>query len=616
MILLSDTLSSPLVRRLLWRTAGFAFMAFALLAAAELWFERRSERAEVHQRAVRATGLALASIEHAVWTYDQPNLRVAVDSLLSDNAIESVTIDTPEQTMRLHVVRPDAAGSATAPTWELALHAPNRVEVLGRVEVAESFRQVEADIAARAAYRLPIELLKVLGIVVGLTLLAYAHVVARLRALARQVRELGTEGDGGEVRDIGAQRYAGDEVHQLTLALNELLALRAAARTAALARERAEASSQAKSELLSRISHELRTPLNAIVGFAHVLQADEVVSADPIRADRVELIGKAGRHLSALIGDLMDFSRIERGAERVQLEAVALDAICRDALALVAADAGAAGVALSHRYAPDAGWVMADPTRLGQVLLNLLSNAIKYNHEHGRVELTTTRVDEQWVEIRVIDDGLGMNDAQLAALFQPFNRLGREVSNRPGTGLGLVISRRLVELMSGDLEVTSNDSRGSEFLIRLPAASGPAQAAPCEVSRAPVPCAAALLYVEDDPVNIEVMRAVLASRGELELRVASTLAAAASALRADKPRLMLLDMHLPDGDGDEFLRRLRGDPDFAALPVLVVSADAEEQGQLRALNAGANGYFAKPIDFAALLARIDELLAARVMAQQ
>jgi signal transduction histidine kinase/CheY-like chemotaxis protein len=611
MIALSDTLSSPLVRRLLWRTAGFAFLAFALLAAAELWFERRSERAEVHQRAVRATGLALASIEHAVWTYDEPNLRLAVDSLLSDDAVESVTIDTPEQTMRLHVVRPGANGDAAVPTWELPLHAPDRVEVLGRMQVGESYRQVEADIAARAAYRLPIELLKVLGIVVGLTLLAYAHVVARLRSLARQVRGLETEGDGGEVRDIGAHRYAGDEVHQLTLALNELLAQRDAARTAALARERAEASSQAKSEMLSRISHELRTPLNAIVGFAHVLQADEVVSADPIRADRVELIGKAGRHLSALIGDLMDFSRIERGAERVQLESVALDTLCRDALALVAADAGAAGVELSHRYAPDAGWVIADPTRLGQVLLNLLSNAIKYNHEHGRVELATTRVGEEWVEIRVIDDGLGMSDVQLAALFQPFNRLGREVSNRPGTGLGLVISRRLVELMSGELVVTSDDHRGSEFMIRLPAAPGPAEVTPCKASRS-----AAMLYVEDDPVNVEVMRAVLGSRGEVELRVASTLAAASAALRADRPRLMLLDMHLPDGDGDEFLRRLRGDPDFATLPVLVVSADAEEQGQQRALQAGANGYFAKPIDFASLLARIDELLSERLVAQQ
>ncbi len=608
MIRLADTLASPLVRRLVWRTATFAFLAFALLAGAELWFERRSERAEVHQRALRATGLALASIEHAVWTYDQASLRLAVDSLLSDSAIASVTIATPEQSMRLQVARPDAAGSDAPPRWSLPLHAPNRVEVLGQVEVGESYRQVEAAIAARAAYRLPIELLKVLGIVVGLTLLAYAHVVARLRALARQVSALESQGDGGQVRDIGARRYGADEIGQLAAALNALLAQRAAARAAALARERAEASSAAKSELLSRISHELRTPLNAIVGFAHVLRTDSVVSADPIRADRVELIGKAGRHLSALIGDLMDLSRIDRGAERVQLQCVALDAVCRDALALVAADAAAAGVELAHRYAPDAGWVRADPTRLGQVLLNLLSNAIKYNRERGRVELTTSRTRDGRVEIRVTDDGLGMSGDQLAGLFQPFNRLGREASDRPGTGLGLVISRSLVALMAGELDVASTDRQGSIFTIRLPAASPAAAGVTADAPPAPPLHPATVLYVEDDPVNVEVMRAVLSGRRAIDLQVATTLAEATLRLRAARPRLLLLDMHLPDGDGDDLLRRLRADPEFAALPVLVVSADAEEQGHVRAAAAGANGYYAKPIDFEALLAGMDEIL--------
>ena len=619
MIRLGDALASSLLRRLLWRTAAFAFVAFALLAAAELWFERANDRAEVHARAQRAAGLALASIEHAVWTYDQPNLRVAVESLLSDNAIASVRIDTPEPTMRLSLARPEASPGDAIPRWSLPLRAPNRAEELGRVEIGESFRAVDADLAARAAYRLPIELLKVLGIVVGLTLLAYAHVVARLSALARQVRALEKDADGGAVRDIGARRYGHDDIGELAAALNELLAQRSAARAAALARERAEASSATKSELLSRISHELRTPLNAIVGFAHVLRADEVVSADPIRADRLELIGKAGRHLSALIGDLMDLSRIDREAERVQLQAVALDAVCRDALALVAADAATAGVELAHRYAPDAAWVRADPTRLGQVLLNLLSNAIKYNRERGRVELTTARAADGRVEIRVADDGLGMSGEQLGGLFQPFNRLGREASDRPGTGLGLVISRRLVELMSGELAVQSADRQGSVFTIRLPAAPASAglaaRLAPDEAA-AP-PCGhCALLYVEDDPVNVEVMRAVLGAREAIELQVAATLAEARTALRSRRPQLALLDMHLPDGDGDELLRWLRAEPDLAALPVLVVSADAQEQGLARARAAGANGYFSKPIDFAALLAAIDEILAEQLVGQR
>ncbi len=614
MIGLADALASSLVRRLLWRTAGFAFAAFALLAAAELWFERSSDRSEVHQQALRAAGLALASIEHAVWTYDEPNLRVAAESLLSDSAIASVTIDTPEQSMRLRLTRPDAKPGEATPRWSLPLHAPKGGEVLGRVEIGESFRQVDADIAARASYRLPIELVKVLGIVVGLTLLAYAQVVARLRALARQVGALDDDGEGGQVRDIGERRYGLDEIGELAAALNTMLAQRAAARAAALARERAEAASAAKSQLLSRISHELRTPLNAIVGFAHVLRADPVVSADPIRADRLDLIGKAGRHLSALIEDLMDLSRMDRGGERVQLQGVALDGVCRDALALVAADAASAKVELAHRYGPDAAWVRADPTRLGQVLLNLLSNAIKYNRERGRVELSTALAADGCIEIRVADDGLGMSGEQLTNLFQPFNRLGREASDRPGTGLGLTISRRLVELMAGELLVESTDRQGSVFTVRLPAAAG-ATARPVFAAPSPqAPGASVVLYVEDDPVNVEVMRAVLSARRSIDLKVAGTLAEAVHALQATPPRLLLLDMHLPDGDGDELLRRIRADPRLAALPALMVSADAQEQGQARAVAAGATGYFSKPIDFDALLASIDEILAEKTIA--
>jgi CheY-like chemotaxis protein/anti-sigma regulatory factor (Ser/Thr protein kinase) len=339
-----------------------------------------------------------------------------------------------------------------------------------------------------------------------------------------------------------------------------------------------------------------------------------VVSADPIRADRVDLIGKAGRHLSALIGDLMDLSRMDRGEERIQLQGVALAGVCRDALALVASDAAAAGVELTHRYGPDAAWVRADPTRLGQVLLNLLSNAIKYNRERGRVELSTSLAADGCVEIRVADDGLGMSGAQLADLFQPFNRLGREASNRPGTGLGLVISRRLVELMAGELVVESTDRLGSVFTVRLPAATT-ARPFPGDAST-PAPGLSEVLYVEDDPVNVEVMRAVLSARRGVELRVAGTLAEAAAALQSLRPRLLLLDMQLPDGDGDELLRRLRADPAFAALPVLVVSADAQEQGESRAVAAGADGYFSKPIDFDALLASVDEILAGRLAARR
>jgi signal transduction histidine kinase/CheY-like chemotaxis protein len=636
---------TTLAARMLWRAAAFALVAFLLLATVELLIERAAQREDIHRSAVQATALALPSIERAVWAYDEPSLRVLADSLLREDSIMRVRISTPDGTMHLVAARPDAE-RAPVLAWTRELRTPDHAERMGTLEVTESFSAVDAQTLQRAAYRLPIELLKVLCIVLGMTLLMRSLVVRRLSSLATQLQAFRAE-DDARVTDRNPSGVE-DEITTLADSFNGFLRQRGEWRSAALARERAEAASRAKTEFLSNMSHELRTPLNAIVGFAQALRDDGEVMRDPRRAERVALIGKAGQHLSRLIGDVLDLSRIESGSLRVVLQPVDLRSACSDAVALVRNEAEAAGIGLVLQVHPDARLVRADPTRLDQVLLNLLSNGVKYNRPGGHVALRARPLPGGEVEIRVEDDGLGMTIEQQAALFQPFNRLGRQASGKPGTGIGLVITRRLVDLMGGQLEVSSREGEGSQFTLRLPAgnASGIGIAADVAAAaaadarleadaaalRGPMPRAYAdtitdlartlagntrqdareaqvasgvVLYIEDEPVNVEVMRAVLSHRPGVEMHAAASIAEGLEALQRCVPALLLLDIQLPDGDGLALLAQLRADPALAGLPVVVVSADALDETTRRALAAGADKVLAKPYDFERLLALVD-----------
>ena len=234
-------------------------------------------------------------------------------------------------------------------------------------------------------------------------------------------------------------------------------------------RTKAEAASQAKSDFVSRMSHELRTPLNAMLGFAQLLDMDRSQPLSERQRNAVMHIQQAGWHLLEMINDTLDLARIESGQYRVEPAALDLTEQLRQCLSLVEAERAKRGVQVALEVAPDATVVLADPLRLRQVLTNLLSNAIKYNVEGGRVHVGTRRSDDgSAIEVRVRDTGLGMTPEQLAQLFQPFNRLGREDGPVPGTGIGLVIAQRLCELMGGRLEVSSTVQEGTEFTLRLP----------------------------------------------------------------------------------------------------------------------------------------------------
>lgn len=381
------------------------------------------------------------------------------------------------------------------------------------------------------------------------------------------------------------------------------------------AREAAEAASVAKNEFLSRMSHELRTPLNAMLGFAQLLSLEGQPSLSPRQNEWTHQIQQAGWHLLEMINDTLDLSRIESGAMRLSLDRQDLPAQLQEVSALLQAQWQQQGVRIELRLAASARWVQADATRLKQVLSNLLSNAIKYNRPGGEVRISSEAVAAGQIEIRVQDQGPGLSPAQQAQLFQPFNRLGQENGRIEGTGIGLVISRRLAELMGGslDFEAPAGSSGGPDggacFVLRLPAAEGP-QATAHElpaIARRSYARQAELLYIEDNPVNAELMLAMLAQRPSLHCELRADGRSGLQALRSRRPDLLLLDMQLPDMDGLDVLRQLRQEPGLAELPVLVVSANALPEQQAAAQALGVQAYLTKPLDLQTLLAQLDTL---------
>ncbi len=377
------------------------------------------------------------------------------------------------------------------------------------------------------------------------------------------------------------------------------------------AREAAEASNAAKSEFLSRMSHELRTPLNAMLGFAQLLEIDQRHPLAPAQRPWVSQIQQAGWHLLEMINDVLDLSRIESGNLRLQIATLELPELVAAAVALVASDASRRGIRISENLAPGTAGILGDATRVKQILINLLSNAVKYNNEGGRVHIASRLTAPDRVEVSITDTGMGMTPEQMDGLFKPFNRLGRERSALQGTGIGLVISRRLAELMGGSIGVKSFPGEGSSFTLKLPKSIDPdtvrspfdaLETGPAEYHRRIVH------YVEDNETNVEVMRGILAQRPQVQMEVSVTGLDGLAAVRAHRPNLILLDMHLPDISGLELLRHFKADPETASIPVLIVSADALAPQIDAALAAGATRYLTKPVDVAELLSALDDLL--------
>ncbi len=386
------------------------------------------------------------------------------------------------------------------------------------------------------------------------------------------------------------------------------------AEEAELAAEAALRANAAKTEFLSRMSHELRTPLNAVLGFSQLLALDTAQPLSPSQQARVQHISQAGAHLLAMINDVLDLSRIESGGVALMPITVPVQLVVNEAVNMVAPAAAAAGVSLQLDPLALAGVsVRADHLRLRQVLVNLLSNAIKYNRVGGSVTLRWP-VDKAagLVHLQVRDSGIGLTAAQQEHLFEPFNRLGIERSGIEGTGIGLVITQRLVQLMGGQMAVESVVGEGSCFTASLPLVAASATAPPALGAEAPgaAPTSATytVLYAEDNPVNVELVRQVLKMRPACRLLVAANGEQALRLVQQERPDLMLVDMHLGDMSGLELARRVALDPGLNGVPRIVLSADASPDQARAALAAGFSSYLTKPLNVVQLLRSSDEQL--------
>ena len=373
------------------------------------------------------------------------------------------------------------------------------------------------------------------------------------------------------------------------------------------AKQDAERANHAKSEFLSRMSHELRTPLNAVLGFAQLLDLDKL---DDRQRDGVNHILKAGHHLVHLVDEVLDIARIEAGEMRLSLEPVAAVDITDESIALVRPLAERRGITIETDFGDgEQPWVLADRQRLKQVLLNLLSNAIKYNRENGLVRVTLEPRPDERLAIRVADTGPGIPPEHKQQLFEPFERLGAEETSVEGTGLGLALSKRLVEAMGGAIDAESDPDHGTTMSVELPRTppNGPPRPR-AEVRPIPPLRGRTVLYIEDNLANVRLVERLLERFTDVRLLPAMQGNLGLELAREHKPDLVLLDLNLPDLTGREVLLRLRAEPALRATPIIVVSADATEREQKRLLAAGADAYFTKPLDVAQFLTALAHYL--------
>jgi len=387
---------------------------------------------------------------------------------------------------------------------------------------------------------------------------------------------------------------------------------------AALRASRAEAerANQAKSEFLSSMSHELRTPMNAILGFSQVM---ELNPDQPLTKDQqhcVDHIRNGGLHLMELIDQVLDLAVIESGNIKLSYEDINVSKLCQDCIALIEGQAAKKGLRLSSDLTSDY-LIQADPTRFRQVLLNLLSNAIKYNRPDGRIELKLSDGPDDTVRICVADTGIGIDDNKRENIFEPFNRLGKEMSNIQGTGVGLSITKHLVEAMGGEIGFESTAGKGSAFWVVFPTSVdrtvGPDDAAPSVQKSASQSRRESeettILYIEDDSASRDLMVAIVGSLKGISLLTATSAEQGLLLATDHKPDLILLDINLSGMDGYAAMGQLSEDPDTVSIPVIAVTSGATQQDVARGESAGFADYITKPLDVSKLTAAISLQLA-------
>jgi signal transduction histidine kinase/CheY-like chemotaxis protein len=376
----------------------------------------------------------------------------------------------------------------------------------------------------------------------------------------------------------------------------------------------ADTANRAKSDFLAGMSHELRTPLNAVLGFAQLIESG---TPQPTAGQKRNLdqILKAGWYLLELINEILDLSLIESGTLTLSCEPVSLPEVVLECRAMVEPQAKKRGISISYPRFERSYFVDADRTRVKQVLINLLFNAVKYNRPGGTVSVELAQCSSDAVRISVRDTGAGMSPAQLAQLFQPFNRLGKETGAEEGTGIGLVVAKRLVELMGGSIGVDSVVGTGSAFWVELGLTDAPALVAAGKGHVAPEHAATAsgtalrtILYVEDNPANLELVEQLVSRRPDLRLLSAADGELGVEFARVYQPAVILMDINLPGISGITALALLQADRSTAHIPVIALSANAVPRDIERAREAGFFDYLTKPIKVGQFMDSLDAAL--------
>ncbi len=371
---------------------------------------------------------------------------------------------------------------------------------------------------------------------------------------------------------------------------------------------------RAKTDFLSSMSHELRTPLNAILGFAQLVESG-TPAPTPSQKRSVDQILKAGWYLLELINEILDLSLIESGKATISREPVSLAEVMLECRAMIEAQVGKRGLSLTFPRFDVPCFVKADRTRLKQILINLLYNAVKYNKPGGAIAVECTPIPPDSIRISVRDTGPGLTPEQVAQLFQPFNRLGKEGGAEEGTGIGLVVTKRLVELMGGAIGVESAVGVGSVFWVEFKLTSAPqleileaggAALAGLQTSGGTRP--RTVLYVEDNPANLDLVEQIIARRTDLRLLSAADAKLGIEFALAYQPEVILMDINLPGMSGIEAMKILRADLSTAHIPIIALSANAMPHDIKKAMLAGFFNYLTKPIKVDQLLDALDAAL--------